>query len=1143
MKKTVIRSLALLLACLMILAVTPLPVFANQSRYYNFRKNYTLTGDPKTDIVNIAKAQVGATKSELGYTEGWCDNFVSDCAILAKCAAAIPQGGDVYDFKKNLVNAGAVSVSSPEAGDVIIYRCTVCNGYKHAALAISSTRSIHGNLYSNGVSSCMEINTSGYGDDYSHHVGSGIVMEYYRPKYHTHKYENYVCSCGAFDPTSVRETALSPKPTNYYINTDSFEIHTGPYGACPTVSTSYKKNSILPVIAEVTNGYGNTWYKIADGQYIYTDRISKGITISASIGKTSMTKGDSNSLSGTIYNAKLSAITASLDGKTYAAITEILHDNLNIGSSKIATDIDFSSLAVGSHTIEIIAYKAANTAVVYKKSITFTVNPKTNYVNVSTGQFYFKNQSTGKYLTVDGNADNNKQNVSVAALSNATGQIMNIVKVSDLTYKFRPQCSSSRLINPFADSVTSGVNVNIYNDMGNDSTQWWMFDQVSSNTYAIRNKQNPNVCLTVSGTNVNVTTYSGAGTQLWSLESVGHTTHTWNAGVVTTQPTCKSEGVKTYTCTVCGATRTESIAKLTTHSWNAGTVTTQPTCTANGQKTYTCTVCGTTRTESVSSLGHAYGAWTRSNDIQHQRVCSRNSSHVEYADHIWNEGVITRTPSCTQTGISTVTCTVCGAAVENVIPKNDHKDDNGDLFCDICGTQMASYSLAVKEVSGNTVSVALTAKHSIGLIAGDISITFDNSVLQYQNGVPGKDASQALLTSNPISFTFDSQASAVQYAFYFREELFDRETFNSLAYTPGAVDINAEDFELAVLTFKIIDPSAASAELTGAVNTTNSRNNILGKPGCAGCTVPLTCTAHVWDNGVVTKTPTCTEDGVRTFTCKNCGETKTVTITSPGHAYGEWTKLNETQHQRVCANDASHVETENHTWNSGVTVNGSTVYTCTVCGAKKEILPPAEPDLIVAATSVTAQPGETVTVDLNITKIVPASYLRLSLSYDKTALTLVKAESTGLFDQFDSDYNISFSNKENVTVTGKIAYLTFTVSGDAAPGEYEIKLIARECYNDDEQIITARADAGMITVRDFVIGDVTGDGLIDGRDIIRLRKYLSEKDDDAGTSPVTISAGADCTGDGSVDGRDLIRLRKYLASYDEDTGTSTVKLG
>ena len=56
-------------------------------------------------------------------------------------------------------------------------------------------------------------------------------------------------------------------------------------------------------------------------------------------------------------------------------------------------------------------------------------------------------------------------------------------------------------------------------------------------------------------------------------------------------------------------------------------------------------------------------------------------------------------------------------------------------------------------------------------------------------------------------------------------------------------------------------------------------------------------------------------------------------------------------------------------------------------------------------------------------------------------------------------------------------------------------------------------------------GDVNGDGKIDGKDLIRLRKHLVG-------SEVEIGAGADVNGDGTVNGKDLIRLRKYLLTED-----------
>ena len=55
-------------------------------------------------------------------------------------------------------------------------------------------------------------------------------------------------------------------------------------------------------------------------------------------------------------------------------------------------------------------------------------------------------------------------------------------------------------------------------------------------------------------------------------------------------------------------------------------------------------------------------------------------------------------------------------------------------------------------------------------------------------------------------------------------------------------------------------------------------------------TYPTECTKHDWDEGKVTTEPTCTKDGIKTYTCKNCATTKIETIKSLGHDYSnEWT--------------------------------------------------------------------------------------------------------------------------------------------------------------------------------------------------------------------------------------------------------------
>ena len=81
--------------------------------------------------------------------------------------------------------------------------------------------------------------------------------------------------------------------------------------------------------------------------------------------------------------------------------------------------------------------------------------------------------------------------------------------------------------------------------------------------------------------------------------------HTWDNGTVTTEPTETTPGVRTYTCTVCGEVKTETIPATGahTHKWDAGKVTTEPTATTPGVRTYTCTICGLTKEEVIPPTG------------------------------------------------------------------------------------------------------------------------------------------------------------------------------------------------------------------------------------------------------------------------------------------------------------------------------------------------------------------------------------------------------------------------------------------------------------------------------------------------------------------------------------------------------------
>lgn len=118
---------------------------------------------------------------------------------------------------------------------------------------------------------------------------------------------------------------------------------------------------------------------------------------------------------------------------------------------------------------------------------------------------------------------------------------------------------------------------------------------------------------------------------------------------------------------------------------------------------------------------------------------------------------------------------------------------------------------------------------------------------------------------------------------------------------------------------------------TDAVPATCSSSGNIGYWKCSGCKkifsdasgeneigIEDTVTAmleHSWDNGTVTTPATCTEDGVKTYACLLCGETKTESIPKTGHEWGEWvettpaTKTNFGLETRICRNDPEHTET------------------------------------------------------------------------------------------------------------------------------------------------------------------------------------------------------------------------------------------
>lgn len=113
--------------------------------------------------------------------------------------------------------------------------------------------------------------------------------------------------------------------------------------------------------------------------------------------------------------------------------------------------------------------------------------------------------------------------------------------------------------------------------------------------------------------------------------------HSWDSGKVIKAATCTTAGTKTYTCTRCKKTRTETIAATGHKAVKDAAV--AATCeTAGKTEGSHCSVCGTVlkAQTTTAALGHDYGEWktikaaTYTEPGQAERVCRRNASHKEY---------------------------------------------------------------------------------------------------------------------------------------------------------------------------------------------------------------------------------------------------------------------------------------------------------------------------------------------------------------------------------------------------------------------------------------------------------------------------------------------------------------------------------
>ena len=116
------------------------------------------------------------------------------------------------------------------------------------------------------------------------------------------------------------------------------------------------------------------------------------------------------------------------------------------------------------------------------------------------------------------------------------------------------------------------------------------------------------VTCTADGTKTYTCTRSGCGEK--KTETITKLGHSYEENyTVDKEATCAEAGSKSRHCVRCDAKTGVRTIKALGHKWNSGKITTAATCTRKGIRTYTCTVCKATKKESIAAKGHKWSAW------------------------------------------------------------------------------------------------------------------------------------------------------------------------------------------------------------------------------------------------------------------------------------------------------------------------------------------------------------------------------------------------------------------------------------------------------------------------------------------------------------------------------------------------------
>lgn len=454
----------------------------------------------------------------------------------------------------------------------------------------------------------------------------------------------------------------------------------------------------------------------------------------------------------------------------------------------------------------------------------------------------------------------------------------------------------------------------------------------------------------------------------YDVESSPALGHAWDEGKITQEQSCDNPEITTYTCTRSNCKKKKQVETKPAlgHTWDEGKITKEATCSETGVKTYTCSRCGGTKTEDIPKTKH------------------------NYEEHV------VKAPTCTEKGVSYYVCKNCGLTTSRrQTPATGHihtevrnqkdatyKEEGytGDTYCKDCGKKLETGTVIPKLVETEhdygewVLDQAPTckkygARHRICKNCGDREVDVLDKV----------DHSWELVSTTPATCTI---GEIQHYKCSVCGKTKDVTLSNPLgehSWDEGKVTKKATCTEDGEKTYTCTVCNTTKTEVipaTGhqhkevrnAKKATCTEDGYTGDTYCKDCGEKLEAGSvikklgHTWDNGVITKEATETEEGIKTYTCKTCGETKTEKIPVASHHWDQGTitkkaTCTENGEKTYYCTDAdcnkTYVETipaTGHSWDDGKVTEAATckkegikTYTCKNCGeTKTESIPKTE---------------------------------------------------------------------------------------------------------------------------------------------------------------------------------------------------------